>query len=120
MGNEYLGQNKSVFHRKRENPYKKYALIILLLFIAGFIIDGVYSNFYIVRNAKSFGWAFVGILILSILYLIGEIGSEWIGSKDKVSNPLYKRAYHLLLLLCFVGLLATVFIFIFKYLGWKI
>lgn len=120
MKNEYLGHHKSVLDQKRENFYKKYVLIVILLFFAGLVVDAVCNGFYIIRNAKSLGWSIVGILILSIFYLFGEAGAEWISSNDNVSNPLYKRAFNMLLLLCFVGVLAAVLIFVFKYLEWKI
>ena len=40
------------------------------------------------------------------LYLLGEGAGEWIGARDKVSHPLWKRVWHLALLLGMVVLVA--------------
>ena len=118
MRREFSKQEKSFLLKgKCENPYKKYALAVLLLLFGGIIFDAT-NGFYILRGAKSFGWAIGGLILLSTFYLIGEIGTEWINSKDHISSPLYKRTFHLLLLLCFLGALAVVLVLSFRYLGW--
>ncbi len=74
------------------------AVIVLLAF--GYLID-LFSGFYVLRQAKSIYAGLAGLLIVSIFYLAGDAGSGWIGSKDKVTDPLYKRALRLLSLLLF-------------------
>lgn len=40
-----------------------------------------------------------GVLGLGALYLLGEGVGEWIGPKDKVTDPLWRRLLHLMALL---------------------
>jgi len=89
-------------------------IIVLLLF--GFLID-MFGGFYVLRYSKSLSAGLAGFLLLAVFYLLGEAGAEWIHSKDDVSHPLYKRAFHLLLLLLFVGLILTVIGVAFRYFG---
>ena len=110
---------RDFFHRiKSGNSKIKIAVIaIIVLLFLGLLIDA-FAGFYVLRNAKSIFWGVVGLFILSLFYLIGEAISEWISSKDKVSHPLYKRAFHLLILLCFAGGVMVACWFVFKWLGW--
>ena len=119
MKTELTDQEKKFFTRNKseESKFKITAILITTFLVLGLILDG-FNGFHIIRQAKSLAWGIGGLLLLSILYLIGEAGSEWISSKDNVSNPLYKRAFHLVLLLGFVGVLAVVLSKLFKYLGW--
>jgi hypothetical protein len=51
--------------------------------------------------------------VLGGVYLLAEGGGEWISNRDKVSHPLWKRVWHLALLLGFatgVSVLAAVVI----------
>ena len=59
----------------------------------------------------------VTAVVLGIFYFAGEAGINWISSKDKVTDPLHKRVYYLLLLLCYAGIVMTIVWFIFKYIG---
>ncbi len=90
------------------------AVIALLAF--GFLID-LFSGFYVRTHSKSIYAGLAGLLIVAIFYVIGESGSEWIGGKDAVAHPLYKRAFHLLALLLFAGLVLAIMWSTLKYLG---
>jgi hypothetical protein len=59
----------------------------------------------------------VTVVVLGLFYILGEMGAQWISRKDKVTDPLYKRAYHLLLLLCYAGIVLITVWAIFKYIG---
>jgi hypothetical protein len=109
MKNDISERKPNFFHRLSGSGSKiKIAVVAILFFIIfGLIID-TFSGFYILRNAKSLLWGIIGLIVLAIFYLIGEAGSEWIESKDDISHPLYKRAFHLLVLLCFAGALFAV------------
>jgi len=119
MKNE-LSQNEKKFFLRQERSRSKFkiaAIAILALLIFGLMIDA-FNGFYILRNAKTLGWGIGGLILLSLFYLIGEAGAEWYHSKDNVSNPLHKRVFHLLALLCIVGVVMVAFWFVFKKLGW--
>jgi hypothetical protein len=90
------------------------ALIVLLVF--GFLLD-LFSGFYVLAHSKSIYAGLGGLLIVAIFYMIGgEASSEWIGGKDKVTDPLYKRTFHLLTLLLFAAGLLAILWFALKYL----
>ena len=112
MKNDILQQDRS-----SSSKIKIVIVAILVFIIFGLIIDA-FNGFYILKNAKSLLWGIVGLIVLAIFYFIGEAGSDWIDSKDNVSHPLYKRAFHLLMLLCFAGALFAVCFYLFKKLGW--
>jgi hypothetical protein len=119
MKNELSQQERNFFLRlKGGNSKIKIALIAIVAFILFGLLLDAFNGFYILRNAKSLAWGIAGLIVLSIFYLIGEAGSEWIGSKDSVSHPLYIRAFRLFLLLCFAGAIVVVGWFVFKMLGW--
>lgn len=82
------------------------AILVLLLVAVGFIFD-LFSGLPLLRSSRSWtAWLF-GIVALGALYLLGEGAGEWIDARDKVSHPLWKRAWHLALLLGMVVLVAT-------------
>jgi len=91
-------------------------IAVIVLLTLGFIID-LFSGFYVLRQSKSIYAGLAGLLIVAIFYVIGEAGSEWLGGKDKVTDPLYKRALRLLALLIFTTLILTALWFALKYLG---
>ena len=102
---------------KKAGPvFKKIAFAGVALLLFGFLID-LFSGFYVLRHSKSIYAGFAGLLIVSIFYILGEAGSEWIGGKDDVAHPLYKRAFHLFLLLLFAGLVLVAVWFALKSLG---
>jgi hypothetical protein len=43
----------------------------------------------------------LGTVALGALWLVGEGGGDWINSRDRVDHPLWKRLWHLALLLTF-------------------
>jgi len=90
------------------------AVIVLLAF--GFLID-LFSGFYVLRHSTSLYAGVAALLFVAIFSLIGESGSEWIGGKDDVAHPLYKRVFHLLVLLLFTGIILVIMWFVLKHLG---
>jgi len=118
MKNESQNEKEFFLSPKSGNSIIRIAAIaILALLILGLMIDAFYG-FYILRNAKSLAWGIGGLILLSLFYLIGEAGAEWINSKDKVSHPLHKRVFHLSVLLCIAGVVMVACWFVFKRLGW--
>ena len=102
---------------KKPSSFPKKALIAIIALLAfGFLFD-LFSGFYVLRHSKNIYVGLAGLVILAIFSLIGEAGSDWIGSKDDVRHPLYKRAFHLLALLFFAGIMLTVLWLALKYLG---
>jgi hypothetical protein len=95
---------------------RKLVIALIALLVFGFIID-LFSGFYVLRHSKSIYAGLGGLLIVAIFYVIGEAGSEWIGDKDKVTDPLYKRAFHLLALLLFAGGILAIMWYALKSLG---
>jgi len=93
------------------------AVVVLLAF--GFLID-LFSGFYVLRHSASLYAGVAALLIVAIFYVIGESGSEWIGGKDDVAHPLYKRVFHLLALLLFAGAILSIMWSALKYLGLKL
>jgi hypothetical protein len=120
MKNELSQQERKFFLglKGSDDSKIKIALIVIFVFICFGLLLDAFNGFYILRNAKSLLWGVVGLIVLAIFYFIGEAGSEWINSKDNVSHPLQKRAFHLLLLLCFAASVMVVCGFVFKWLGW--
>lgn len=115
-----LSQNERDFLLRQKSGSSKIkiaALAILALLLFGVIIDAL-SGFYILRNAKTLVWGAGGLILLSLFYLIGEASSEWINSKDDVSNPLHKRVFHLVILIFFAGVVMTACWYVFNRLGW--
>ncbi|MBU4011208.1 MAG: hypothetical protein KJ882_10635 [Proteobacteria bacterium] len=119
MKNE-LSQNEKEFFLRQKGGTSKLkiaAIAIPSLCIFGLMIDA-FNGFYIIRTAKSISWGIGGLIILSLFYLIGEASSEWVNSKDDVSHPLYKRVFHLLILLVFAGAIMAACWYVFNRLGW--
>ena len=92
--------------------------LLVALLVGGVALDAL-QGFYFIRTAKTPLLAFVGLIVLGILYLLGEIVSDWINSKDKKTNPLYLRAFHLILLLGTVGLIVCGGWYLLGLLGWE-
>jgi hypothetical protein len=86
------------------------------LLLLGFLIDA-FSGFYVFSHSKSVYAGCAGLTLLSVFYLLGEMGSNWINSKDKTTHPLHKRIFHLLLLLIYAALIMLVAGAAFKYIG---
>lgn len=92
------------------------AIGTIALLIFGFLID-LFSGFYVLRNSKSIYAGIAGLFLLAVFYLIGEAGGDWISLKDDVSHPLYKRAFHLAMLLIYAGIIMTAGWLILNYFG---
>lgn len=92
------------------------AIGIIILIIFGFLID-LSSGFYVLQNSKSIYAGIAGLLLLAVFYLIVEAGADWIGSKDDVAHPLYKRFFHLLILLIYGGIIMVSGWFLIYYFG---
>jgi hypothetical protein len=76
--------------------------IPILLFAIGLLSD-LFLGLPVSRDVKSiFSWI-GGILGLGALYLLGEGAGAWIGSKDKVTDPLWRRVMHLMALMALCG-----------------
>jgi ABC-type branched-subunit amino acid transport system permease subunit len=102
---------------KRASPIlKKAAVAVFVLLVFGFLID-LFSGFYVLRHSKSIYAGLAALVVVAIFYTLGEGDSEWIGGKDDVTHPLHKRAFHLLLLLLFGGLVLVMMWFALKNLG---
>ena len=104
-------------HFKKPNFLLRSIVIgFIVLIVFGFLID-MFSGFYILRHSTSLYAGLTGLLILTIFNLIGEAGSVWIGGKDDVADPLYKRAFRLLALLSFAAFILAALWSGLKYLG---
>jgi hypothetical protein len=74
------------------------AVLLLFLSVLGLMSDllfGLPLSF----SARSWTTWLVGLVALGVLYLFGEGGGEWINERDRVTHPLWKRVWHLALLL---------------------
>jgi hypothetical protein len=115
MKNEFSKKEKEFILRLKENnsKIKIVPVSILIILILGLILDA-FNGFYILGNAKSLVLGLAGLILLSILYLIGV---EWINSKDEFSHPIRKKGLRLMVLLCFVGIATAACWFLFMRLG---
>src|SRR5262245_42674266 len=87
-------------------------ILIAVLGFVGLMVD-VFSGFPLAANeSKSWGGYVVGLLSLGALYLLGEGVAGAIGDRDRVTDPLWKRVTHLLLLLAVVGVFGAIAYFI--------
>jgi hypothetical protein len=80
--------------------------------LVGLFFDAT-NGFIILKKSKNIISGAFGIIAFGILYLAGEAGVEYLNSKDKASNPLIKRAFHLLMILTLVCSLIAVSFLIF-------
>ena len=116
---QYFSKKEEEFFKRHRGQSSKVKVILIgtafLLFI-GFLIDA-FNGFYIIRYSKSIFFGIGGLFLFAIFYLLGEAGAGWISSKDDVSHPLYKRVFHLFLLLLFTGGVITFLWFIFGHLN---
>jgi|GraSoiStandDraft_41_1057321.scaffolds.fasta_scaffold188704_3 hypothetical protein len=95
--------------QKRSSAWKRaarfVAILSLLLAAVGFIFD-LFSGLPLLRSSRSWLAWLVGVMALGALYLLGEGAGDWINARDKVSHPLWRRVWHLALLLGMVALVA--------------
>lgn len=87
---------------------------IMVLPLIGLLYDA-YSGFHVLRNSKSIYGIITGLMVTVVLALVGEYVSELINTKDKVSDPLYKRVFLLFILLVFVCIVGFLYWRIFHY-----
>jgi len=79
----------------------------------GLLYDA-FNGFYVLRNSKSIYGIIIGLIMTVLLVFVGEYLSERIDARDKVTDPLHKRALHLLILLasaCVIGFLYWFFFY---------
>jgi magnesium-transporting ATPase (P-type) len=88
-----------------------------ILFIA--LIYDVFSGFFIIKHSKNIYVTILGLFIFGVLSLFAEFISGWINKKDDVSHPLYRRVFHLFLLLFFMGAMFVLSWLIARLLGWN-
>jgi hypothetical protein len=71
MKTEFTKKEIELFNRNKnkESKIKIVVGVVAALLVGGVVLDAM-NGFYIIRSAKSFGWALGGILLLSIFYLI--------------------------------------------------
>lgn len=87
---------------------------IIVLPLIGLMYDA-YSGFHVLRNSKSIYGIITGLMLTVVLAIVGEYISEVINAKDKVSDPLYKRIFHLFVLLVSVCVVGFLYWLIFHY-----
>ena len=97
-------ESKSGEEDKLKTVLRTITIGIVVLALFGLMLDA-FGGFYVLRHSKSIYTGCAGIFLLSLFYLIGEAGSTWISSKDKVTHPWYKRLFHLFMLLVYAALI---------------
>lgn len=73
-------------------------ILVAFLVVLGLMADllfGLPLSF----SARSWTALLIGLVALGVLYALGEGGGDWINQQDKVTHPLWKRLWHLTLLL---------------------
>lgn len=120
MKTDFTEQEKEFFKRQKDDSSKLKTIAIVIVVMLGFgvLLDAL-NGFQIFRKAKSITWGIGGLFLLSIFYIIGETVCDWINSKDDVAHPLYRRVFHLLLLLICAGIIGVLAYYSFTYLGWE-
>ena len=81
-------------------------MLLLVLIACGFATDLLFGLPVLFSSRSWTAWV-VGTIALGALYLIGEGGGDWI-SRDRVDHPLWRRLWHLGLLLGFAVAIGTV------------
>jgi hypothetical protein len=75
---------------------------VALLF-AGVVVFGamadLFSGLPLLRLSRSWTAWLLGVAGLGIVYAVAELGGGWITGRDKLAHPLWKRAFHLAMLL---------------------
>lgn len=77
-----------------------------IVFFAGLVSEPFFS---IELWAKySTGTWLLGILVVGVFTLVGEAGFDWLTRRDSATDPLWKRALNLVLLLGFLGCMLAI------------
>jgi hypothetical protein len=84
------------------------AALVLGVLVFGLLAD-LSFGFPVLRSSRSWPRAALGTLGLGVLLLVGEAVGGWISGRDKVSDPLWRRVWHLGLLLGFAVVFAVIF-----------
>jgi hypothetical protein len=66
-------------------------------------------GFALLRSARSWTAWLLGLVGMVILYAVGEVGADWLRSRDRVSDPPWSRAWHFFTLVAFCGVLMLLF-----------
>ncbi len=98
----------------KKQTIKAILIGIIVLPLIGLLYDA-YSGFHVLRTSKSIYGLIAGLMVTVMLAFAGEYVGELVGKKDKVSDPLYKRVFHLIILLSSVGVVGFLYWFIFHY-----
>ena len=101
---------------ENESRLKRIAIGVSILILFGVFIDAI-GGFQILRSSKTIFHGIISIIILNVLYLFVEGIEDWINDKDDVKHPLYKRVYHLILLLFSAAVICGLYIFLFRFLN---
>jgi hypothetical protein len=109
-----LDHKKRKMNQRIKQTIKPILIGIIVLPLIGLLYDA-FNGFYVMRNSKSIYGIIAGLIVTVFLVFAGEYVSEVINTKDKVSDPLYKRAFHLFVLLASVGVVLFLYWFIFHY-----
>jgi uncharacterized membrane protein YidH (DUF202 family) len=83
-------------------------LLVLSILLVGFLCETCMGFPVTNRSTNVLQWL-GGVILLGAVYLLGEAGGEWINSKDKLTQPLHRRALNLLLLLTFAAFICFLF-----------
>ncbi|QEM67549.1 hypothetical protein FO488_04890 [Geobacter sp. FeAm09] len=89
---------------------------IVFLLLIGLLYDAS-NGFYVLKHSRSmYGMAF-GLSLTAFFAGLGESLSNYIEAKDKVSHPLPKRVFYLLLLLAALAAVGFLYWFACTYSG---
>ena len=91
---------------RRQRARRLLLVIPIVILVMGLGVD-MCSGLPLSQGARSPQAWLAGILALGALAILGDGVGEFIGSRDKVTDPLWRRALHLVALLAFAGVLAA-------------
>lgn len=80
------------------------------------ILTAAISGFYLLGNPESLFWGAVGLVLLSISYLIVKSIAEGIQNGEQQPSPLYKKVFNFLVLISLTGFILALEIFAFRHL----
>ena len=101
-------------NQTKKQTIKAILIGIIVLPLIGLLYDA-YSGFHVLRTSKSIYGLVAGLMVTVMLAFAGEYIGELVGKKDRVADPLYKRVFHLSILLATVVVLVFLYWFIFHY-----
>jgi|JI10StandDraft_1071094.scaffolds.fasta_scaffold1367406_2 hypothetical protein len=83
---------------RRPSRWRGLAVALPITLVVGFGVDAC-NGLPVSRGAASPGAWLAAILALGGLYLLGESAGDTLNSRDKVTDPLWRRCLHLAALL---------------------